>query len=86
MRRSGFRVLFSWREHGPVYSKRPDNEILVGAVGQNALATNAKIRQAVSGFDLKMFVSGVLTERAVPIIDADLRDERENKSTLEVIH
>lgn len=46
----------------------------------NALATDEKIRHTVPGFDWKIFIACVPAEWTVPIIDADLRDEREHES------
>src|SRR5215207_5201224 len=46
----------------------------------DAPAVNQEVRGAVAGLDLEIAVARVAAERAVPVVDADLRDEREDVS------
>jgi hypothetical protein len=45
----------------------------------NALAADEKIRHSISGLDLEVFIARVLAERAVPVIDSDLGNQREDE-------
>src|SRR5689334_18868510 len=45
----------------------------------DAFAIDHKIRHAVSGLNIKSFISAIFAERAMAIIDTDLREQRENE-------
>src|SRR5262245_8152820 len=45
----------------------------------DAVAVEQKIRQAVARFHFKIFISLVLAQRAVAIVNANLRDYRESE-------
>lgn len=46
---------------------------------ENAFSVNQKIRHPVARFDFEILIACLNAELAVSVVDAELRDERENR-------